>query len=179
MFATPLASCAQRAQSSNAICRSKFERLFARVALRLSRPALSSARSCSSCSSAIATWPPHGGASRRHRSGVLREKTRNHLVGRFQGSAKASWERWVCRGCPRVKKFWSESSSLLRRERVCPKAKTPPGGKRGFQIRLLGVRGEHGATVSCGRVYRAAVSGVFPRKEFGFAVCGRISASVS
>jgi hypothetical protein len=26
MFATPLASCAQRAQSSNAICRSKFER---------------------------------------------------------------------------------------------------------------------------------------------------------
>jgi hypothetical protein len=30
MFATPLASCAQRAQSSNAICRSKFERLFAR-----------------------------------------------------------------------------------------------------------------------------------------------------
>ena len=77
----------------------------------------------------------------------------------------------------------SQAFSVRQRVRLVferdSKKRKPRSGKRGFQIRLRGVRGGTGATVSLTHVYRAAVSGVFPRKEFGFAVCGRISARVS
>ena len=59
------------------------------------------------------------------------------------------------------------------------KKRKPRWGKAGFSDTVAGGSGGTGATVLCTRVYRAAVSGVFPRKEFGFAVCGKISASVS